>query len=58
LRNQGSFDLQRSLPNQSNLLVEYALHNLSDADIQIIYTNAGLDAVASEMARLKAMGII
>jgi hypothetical protein len=106
LRNQGSFDLQRSLPNQSNLLVEYALHNLSDADnvfaapavvqaqqllamlapkfgydpteraayntkyrnpvlsylsaerLQIIYTNAGLDAVASEMARLKAMGII
>ena len=106
LRNQGSFDLQRSLPNQSNLLVEYALHNLSDADnvfaapavvqaqqllamlapkfgydpteraayntkyrnpvlsylsaerLQIIYTNAGLYAVASEMARLKAMGII
>ena len=25
---------------------------------QIIYTNAGLDAVASEIARLMAMGII
>src|SRR5205823_4869494 len=32
LRKQGSFDLQGSLPDQSNLLVEYALHNLSDAD--------------------------
>jgi len=26
--------------------------------LQIIYANAGLDAVAAEIARLKAMGII
>jgi hypothetical protein len=106
LRKQGTLDLQAALPNQSNLLVEYALHNLSDADavfsapavvqaqqllatlapkfgydpnqraayntkyrnpvlsylsaerLQIIYVNAGLDAVASEVAKLKAMGII
>lgn len=94
------------MPNQPNLLVEYELHNLSDADfnfsapavaqaqlllatlapkfgydpnqravyntkyrnpvlsyfsaerLQIIYANAGLDAVAAEIGRLKAMGII
>ncbi len=106
LRKQGTLNIQASLPNQGNLLVEYALHNLSDADavfstpaivqaqqllatlapkfgydsnqraayntkyrnpvlsyfsaerLQIIYVNAGLDAVASEIAKLKAMGII
>lgn len=106
LRQQGTLDLQGLMPNQPNLLVEYELHNLSDADfnfsapavaqaqlllatlapkfgydpnqravyntkyrnpvlsyfsaerLQIIYANAGLDAVAAEIGRLKAMGII
>jgi hypothetical protein len=106
LRQQGTLDLQGLMPNQPNILVEYELHNLSDADfiftapavaqaqlllaalasrfgydpnqlaayntkyrnpilsylsaerLQIIYANAGLDAVAAEIARLKAMGII
>jgi hypothetical protein len=106
LRQQGTLDLQGLMPNQPNLLVEYALHNLSDADfnfsapavgqvqlllavlaprfgydpnqsaayntkyrnpvlsylsaerLQIIYVNAGLDAVAAEIGRLKMMGII
>lgn len=106
LRQQGTFDLQGLKPNQPNLLVEYELHNLSDADfsfsapavaqaelllaalapkfgydpnqraayntkfrnpvlsylsaerLQIIYANAGLNVVAAEIARLKAMGII
>jgi hypothetical protein len=106
LRQQSTLDLQGLMPNQPNLLVEYELHNLSDADftftapavaqaqvllaalasnfgydpnqraayntkyrnpvlsylsaerLQIIYANAGLDAVASEVAKLKVMGII
>jgi hypothetical protein len=106
LRQQSTLDLQGLMPNQPNLLVEYELHNLSDADftftapavaqaqvllaalasnfgydpnqraayntkyrnpvlsylsaerLQIIYANAGLDAVASEIAKLKVMGII
>jgi hypothetical protein len=106
LRRQGTVDLQAVMPNQPNILVEYELHNLSDADftfsapavgqaqlllaalasrfgydptqravyntkyrnpilsylsaerLQIIYANAGLDAVAGEIARLKRMGII
>jgi hypothetical protein len=106
LRKQGTLDLRALEPSQTNLLVEYVLHNLSDADfpfsapavaqaeqllatlapkfghdpsqraaynvkyrnpvlahlsaerLQIIYANAGLDAVADEVARLKAMGII
>ena len=32
VRQQGTFALRDVLPNQSNLLVEYVLHNLSDAD--------------------------
>jgi hypothetical protein len=32
LRKQGTIDLQAGLPNQTNLLVEYVLHNLSDRD--------------------------
>jgi hypothetical protein len=32
LRQLGSTDLMNTLPNQPNLLVEYVLHNLSDAD--------------------------
>jgi hypothetical protein len=106
LRRHGTLDLQGLLPSQTNLLVEYVLHNLSDADftytgpalaqaqlllaalapkygydlkdaatyntkyrnpvlthlsaerLQIIYANAGLDAVANEIAKLKAAGII
>ena len=106
LRQQGTLDLQGLMPNQPNLLVEYALHNLSDADfsfsapavgqaqlllavlaprfgydpnqravyntkyrnpvlsylgaerLQIIYANAGLDAVGAQIAKLKEMGII
>ena len=106
LRQQGTLDLQGLMPNQPNLLVEYELHNLSDADfnfsapavaqaqlllatlapkfgydpnqravyntkyrnpvlsyfsaerLQIIYANAGLDAVAAVIGRLKAMEII
>jgi hypothetical protein len=106
LREQATLDIQAVLPGQSNLLVEYALQNLSDADfnftvpamaqaeqllaalaskfgynpkeratyntryrnptlaylsaerLQIIYAGVGLDAVASELAKLKALGII
>ena len=106
VRQQGTFALRDVLPNQSNLLVEYVLHNLSDADftftgsamlqaqellaafapkfgydpkeraeynikyrnpvlaylsaerLQIIYASAGFNAVANEIAKLKAMGII
>ena len=106
VRDQGTFGLQDILANQSNLLVEYVLHNLSDADftftgsamlqaqellaafapkfgydpkeraeynikyrnpvlaylsakrLQIIYASAGFNAVANEIAKLKAMGII
>jgi hypothetical protein len=32
LRQQGTLNLQALMPNQPNLLVEYTLHNLSDAD--------------------------
>jgi len=34
------------------------LSYLSAERLQITYANAGLDAVAAELARLKAMGII
>ncbi|GGF29413.1 hypothetical protein GCM10011611_39330 [Aliidongia dinghuensis] len=37
VRELGSTDLMNTLPNQPNLLVEYVLHNLSDAD----YTYTG-----------------
>jgi len=32
VRQSGSTDMMNTLPNQPNLLVEYVLHNLSDAD--------------------------
>jgi len=32
LRQQGTLDLQGLMPSQPNILVEYELHNLSDAD--------------------------
>jgi hypothetical protein len=45
VRNLGSIDILASLPNQSNLLYEYVLHNLSDAD----YTYTGTAAVQSDL---------
>ena len=45
VRKLGSIDMLGSLPNQSNLLYEYVLHNLSDAD----YTFTGPAVVQSEL---------
>ena len=45
LRKLGAVDILASLPNQSNLLYEYVLHNLSDAD----YTFTGPAVVQSEL---------
>ena len=45
VRKLGSVNIQASLPNQSNLLYEYVLHNLSDAD----YTFTGPAVVQSEL---------
>lgn len=45
VRQLGSMDMLASLPNQSNLLYEYVLHNLSDADF--IFT--GPAVVQSEL---------
>ena len=106
MRQMKTVAMQDILPNETHLLVEYVLHNLSDSDytftgpaiaesqvvlkvlaakfgydpndattyntkfrnpvlshlsgerIQIIYASKGLDAVAEEISRLKAMGII
>ena len=44
-RSLGSVNIQASLPNQSNLLYEYVLHNLSDAD----FTYTGPAVVQSEL---------
>ncbi len=44
-RKGGTVDIQASLPNQSNMLYEYVLHNLSDAD----YTYTGTATVQSEL---------
>ena len=43
VRKLGSINIQASLPNQPNMLYEYVLHNLSDAD----YTYTGTAAVQS-----------
>ncbi len=45
VRKLGSIDILASLPNQSNLLYEYVMHNLSDAD----YTFTGPAVVQSEL---------
>ena len=45
VRNLGSVNILASLPNQSNLLYEYVLQNLSDAD----YTYTGPAVVQSEL---------
>ena len=45
MREQASVDVLASLPNQSYLLYEYVLHNLSDAD----YTFTGPAVVQSEL---------
>ncbi len=45
MRQLGSMDMLASLPNQSNLLYEYVLHNLSDAD----FTFTGPAVVQSEL---------
>lgn len=45
VRKLSSVNIQASLPNQSNLLYEYVLHNLSDAD----YTFTGPAVVQSEL---------
>ena len=45
VRQLGSVDILASLPNQSNLLYEYVLQNLSDAD----YTYTGPAAVQSDL---------
>lgn len=44
-RNLGSVNVQASLPNQPNLLYEYVLHNLSDAD----YTYTGTASVQGDL---------
>ena len=46
----GSVSIQRALPNELNLLVEYVLHNLSDAD----YTYTG-PAVAETQILLRTL---
>ena len=45
VRKLGSINILASLPNQSNLLYEYVMHNLSDAD----YTFTGPAVVQSEL---------
>jgi len=45
VRKLGSVDILASLPAQSNLLYEYVLHNLSDAD----YTFTGPAVVQGEL---------
>lgn len=45
VRQLGATNILSSLPNQSNLLYEYVLHNLSDAD----YTFTGPAAVQSDL---------
>ena len=45
LRGEASLDVLASLPKQSNLLYEYVLHNLSDAD----YTYTGPAVAQSEL---------
>ena len=45
VRQLGSVNVLASLPNQSNLLYEYVLHNLSDAD----YTYTGTVVVQDEL---------
>ena len=44
-RKGGSIDIQASLPNQPNLMYEYVMHNLSDAD----YTYTGAATIQSEL---------
>lgn len=106
LRRLHTADLQADEPNQVNVLVEYVLHNLSDADspftdlaaskatqilqivahrfgydpkdsarfntrfrnpvltflsaerLQIIFANAGIDAVVTEIDKLRRLGVI
>jgi hypothetical protein len=43
LRKLGSIDLTAATPSQTNLLVEYTLHNLSDADFT--YSIPGVTSV-------------
>jgi hypothetical protein len=50
LRQLGSVAIQKALPNEPNLLVEYVLHNLSDAD----YTYTG-PAVAEAQLLLRIL---
>ena len=45
VRKTGSVDIQASLPNQPNMLYEYVLHNLSDAD----YPYTGTASVQSDL---------
>eukprot|EP01037_Dinobryon_pediforme_P008844 gene8844-8935_t len=45
LRSLGSINIQASLPNQPNMLYEYVLHNLSDAD----FTYTGTASVQSDL---------
>lgn len=45
LRSLGSINIQASLPNQPNMLYEYVLHNLSDAD----YTYTGTASVQTDL---------
>jgi hypothetical protein len=45
VRKLGSINIQASLPNQPNLLYEYVLHNLSDAD----YTFTGTASAQSDL---------
>jgi hypothetical protein len=45
VRKLGSINIQASQPNQPNMLYEYVLHNLSDAD----YTFTGTASVQSEL---------
>jgi hypothetical protein len=45
LRSLGSINIQASLPNQPNMLYEYVLQNLSDAD----YTYTGTASVQSDL---------
>ncbi|HML11006.1 MAG TPA: hypothetical protein VK432_09095 [Stellaceae bacterium] len=106
LRQLASVPIQQTLPDEPNMLVEYTLHNLSDADhtftgtaveeiqvvlkavaprfgydpgdvaayntkfrnpvlaafsaerLQILYTAGGIEAVATEIGKLKQAGVI
>jgi hypothetical protein len=53
LRQQGTLDIQDLMPDQPNLLVEYELHNLSDADFNLYGSGCRAGASAAGDARVQ-----